>query len=136
MASAGDYEDLDPLEVFPLPVAIEGHDPDAGPPSSVRLFFLMPGGREPVPGGDLSNVVVLEAWDRVAIGLIRRILGGDSPDGLRVYGGERLIRGLEVSLDVVLAQPLGARPLLDASNGEIVQRVKRADALDTPAWRA
>jgi hypothetical protein len=85
-------------------------------------------------------VVVLEQWDRVSIGLVRRIIAGDGPDGT-VYGGEPLVHGAQVSLDVALREPLGARPLTDASTGERVARIERraddplpAEALGTPRW--
>jgi hypothetical protein len=120
-------------------VAIEAHDAEVGGPSTVRLFFT-PGGLDPEPGGGLSEVLVLEQWDRVAIGLVRRLVRGDAPDGT-VYGGELLIRGTQVSLDVVLHEPLGTRPLIDASTGDAVPRVERtspgqlqAEAMATPRW--
>jgi hypothetical protein len=60
-------DEFEPLECVRLPVAIEAYDVDVGGPSTVRLFFRMPGGFDPEPGGGLSEVVVLEQWDRVAI---------------------------------------------------------------------
>src|SRR3954449_1442560 len=94
-------DEFEPLECVRLPVAVEAYDVDIGGPSTLRLFFRMPGGFDPQPGGGLAEVVVLEQWDRVAIGLVRRLVEGDAPDGT-VYGGELLIRGAQVSLDVVL----------------------------------
>ncbi len=138
----GNVEDdaVEPLECVRLPVAVEAYDVDVGGPSTVRLFFRMPGGFAPQPGGGLSEVVVLEQWDRVAIGLVRRLVQGDGPDGT-VYGGELLIRGAQASFDVALHEPLGTRPLIDASTGSPVARVERAspgllpaETLGTPRW--
>jgi hypothetical protein len=85
-------------------------------------------------------VLVIEAWDRVSIGLLRRIVNGEAPDGT-MYG-ESLQMGRQVSLDVALARSLGTRPLLDASTGDVVPRVERrsvdplpAEAAGTPLWR-
>ncbi|MCW3047764.1 MAG: hypothetical protein JWO74_2048 [Solirubrobacterales bacterium] len=135
-----DDDEFEPLECVRLPVAIEAHDVDVGGPSTVRLFFRGPGGVDPEPGGGLSEVLVLEQWDRVSIGLVRRLVHGDAPDGT-VHGGELLIRGTQVSLDVVLHDPLGERPLIDASTGNAVARVERtspgllpAEAMGTPRW--
>jgi hypothetical protein len=90
----------------------------------------------------LSEVVILEQFDRVAVGLVRRVVAGDAPDGT-VYGGEPLIAGTQVSLDVELRERLGTRPLIDASTGDAVPRVERtsgqplpAEALGTPRWIA
>lgn len=135
-----DDDDLEPLECAPLPVAIKAYDVEIGGPATVRLFFEGPGGRDLEPGGELSDVVVLEQWDRVAIALVRRVVSGDAPDGT-VLGGELLIRGKQFSLDVVLREPLEARPLIDASTGEPVARVKRTstdplpgEVAGTPRW--
>jgi hypothetical protein len=136
-----DHEEFEPLECVPLPVAIEAHDVGVGGASTtIRLFFTPRLGADPRPGNELSDVVVLEHWDRVAIGLVRRVVEGDAPDGT-VHGGAPLIRGTQVSLDVDLREPLGARPLIDASTGDTVPRVERtsahllpAEALGTPRW--
>jgi hypothetical protein len=79
-------------------------------------------------------------YRRVAVGLVRRVVVGDAPDGT-VYGGEPLISGTRVSLDVELREALGTRPLIDASTGDAVPRVERtsgqlhpAEALGTPRW--
>jgi hypothetical protein len=85
-----DDEEFEPLECVPLPVAIEAHDVDVGGPSTIRLFFTPRLGHDPRPDVELSDVLVLEQWDRVAIGLVRRIVRGDAPDGT-VRGGEPLI---------------------------------------------
>jgi hypothetical protein len=39
MTDEDDDEEFEPLELFPDPVSINAHDPDAGGPSVVRLFF-------------------------------------------------------------------------------------------------
>jgi hypothetical protein len=80
----------------------------------------------------VSDVVVLEQWDRVAIGLVRRIVTGDGPDDTH-YGARLLIKHPPVTLDVELREPLGTRPLIDASTGEPVPRVERATADPLPA---
>lgn len=133
-------EELEPLECVPLPVAVEAHDADVGGPSTVRLFFRMPGGNEPELGGSLSEVVLLEQWDRVSIGLVRRVVVGDAPDGTS-QGGELLIHGPLVTLDVPLQEPLAARALIDASSGHAIPHVERtsgeplpAEADGTPRW--
>ena len=133
-------EEFESLECVPIPVAIEAYDVDLCGPETIRLFFTPRLGADPRPGNDLSDVVILEQWDRVAIGLVRRVLVGDGPDGT-VYGGEPLISGKQVSLDVGLQHPLGTRPLIDASTGDTVARVERssiqalaAEAKGTPRW--
>jgi hypothetical protein len=135
-----DDEEFEPLECVPIPVAIEAHDVDVGGPETIRLFFTPRLGADPRPGNELSDVVILEQWDRVAMGLVRRVVVGDGPDGI-VYGGEPLISGKQVSLDVGLQDPLGTRPLIDASTGDTVPRVERsstqalpAEAKGTPRW--
>lgn len=135
-------EEFEPLECLPIPVAIEAYDVEIGGSATVRLFFRGPGGFDLSPGGELSNVVILEQWDRVAIGLVRRVIEGDGPDGVH-HGGELLIRGRPFSLDVVLREPLGTRPLTDASTGDTVPRVERTssallpgEAAGTPRWIA
>jgi hypothetical protein len=136
-AENGD-EEFEPLEVVPVPVPIEAHDPDAGGSSVVRLFFRA-GAYSDWPGGRLSEVLVIEAGDRVSIGLLRREVFGDAPDGM-TYGAS-LQMGGEVSLDVPLSSSLGTRSLLDAATGEPVPRVERRsdDRLPaearTPLWR-
>ena len=135
-----DEDELEPLEVIALPVDVEAFDVDAGGPGTVRLFFR-PGGRDLWPGGDLAEVVVLEQHDRVAVALRRRVLVGDGPDDV-VYGGELLVRGARTSLDVVLREPLGDRPVLDAASGREVPRVRRdagggpvdGEEHGTPRW--
>jgi hypothetical protein len=134
-------DDFEPLECLPLPVDIEAYDVEVvGPATIVRLFFTPRLGADPRPGNELSEVVVFEQWDRVAIGLVRRIVAGDGPNNT-VYGGEPLIGGAQVSLDVALREPLGARPLTDASTGKPVSRIERtssrplpAEELGTPRW--
>jgi hypothetical protein len=135
-----DDDDFEPLECSPLPVAIEAYDVETGGRATVRVFFEGPGGLTLKPGGELSNVVVLEQWDRVAVALVRRHVHGDAPDGL-VHGGEALIRGRPFSLDVVLREPLGTRPLIDASTGDTIPRLERTSAdllpgeeAGTPRW--
>jgi hypothetical protein len=138
MTAENDEEEFEPLEVVPVPVPIVAHDPDAGGPSVVRLFFRA-GAYSDWPGGRLSEVLVIEAGDRVSIGLLRREVFGEAPDGM-MYG-ESLHMGGGVSLDVPLTSPLGTRSLLDASTGELVPRVERRsdDGLPaesrTPLWR-
>jgi hypothetical protein len=136
-AENGD-EEFEPLEVVPVPVPIEAHDPDAGGPSVVRLFFRA-GADSHWPGGGVSDVLVIEAGDRVSIGLLRREVFGDAPNGMTY--GESLQMGGEASLDVPLSSSLGTRSLLDAATGELVPRVERqsddrvpAEAR-TPLWR-
>lgn len=82
-------------------------------------------------------MVILEAWDRASIGLVRRGVTGEGPDGIAY--GESLRRRANVSLDVALDEPLGTRPLVDAWTGEVVPRVERrsdvplhAEAVGTP----
>jgi hypothetical protein len=136
---AGEDDEVEPLEIVPYPVPIEAHDPEVGGRSVVRLFF-QPGDRGAAPDVDLAEVVILETWDRVSIGLVRRGVTGEGPDG--VGYGETLARRANVSLDVALAEPLGTRPLVDAWTGEVVPRVKRrsdaplhTEAVGTPLWR-
>jgi len=114
---------------------------EAGGPVTVRLFFEA-GSQQPSPGGGPADVVVLDHWERVTIGLVRRSVQGDAPDGLS-YGDRLLIRFPQVRLDVQLREPLGTRPLIDASTGETVPRVNRtsagplaAEAMGTPRWIA
>jgi hypothetical protein len=85
-------------------------------------------------------VLVIEDADHVSIGLVRREVHGDAPDGTGY--GVSLKMGRQVSLDVALSQSLGTRSLLDASTGEVVPRVDRrsqdphsAEAMPTPPWR-
>jgi len=133
-----DDDEFEPLQVFPAPVPIKAHDPDVGGPSVVRLFFRT-GGRGGWPGGGISNVLVIEDGDRVSIGLVRRELEGQAPDG-RMYGMSLQMGGW-ASLDVVLSCSLGARSLLDASTGELVPLVERrsddlfGEGAGTPLWR-
>lgn len=127
------------LESIPVPVPIKAYDVDARGSSTVRLFFR--GGESGGwPGGDICQVTVLEGDDRVSIGLVRRHVYGEAPDGT-MYG-ESLAMGPPVSLDVSLLSPLGTRDLLDASSGETLSRVDRpseellpAEAMGTPLWR-
>jgi hypothetical protein len=136
---AGEDDEVEPLEIVPYPVAIEAHDPEVGGDSVVRLFF-QPGDLAAAPEVDLAEVVILETFDRVSIGLVRRGVTGEGPDGVNY--GESLRRTSNVSLDVALAEPLGIRPLVDAWTGEVVPRVKRrpdahlhTEAVGTPLWR-
>ena len=83
----------------------------------------------------------MEASDRVSIGLLRREVDGEAPDG--TMHGESLKIGRQVSLDVALSRSLEARPLLDASTGELVPRIDRpsgdllsAETAGTPLWRS
>ena len=124
-------DELEPLECVPLPVSVEAHDADVGGLSTVRLFFRMPGGSQPWLGGSVSEVVVLEQWDRVSIGLVRRTVVGDAPDGTP-QGGELLIHGPLVTLDVALQQPLAARALIDASSGH--GAIRRHGDRAVPRW--
>lgn len=136
--NAGEDE-IEPLEIVPYPVPIEAHDPEVGGGPVVRLFF-QPGDRGAAPDVDLAEVVILETWDRVSIGLVRRGVTGEGPDGVNY--GESLLRRANVSLDVALAEPLGTRPLVDAWTGEVVRRVERrpdaplhTETVGTPHWR-
>lgn len=138
MDDAETHEEYEPLEVVPVPVPINAHDPEVGGPSVVRLFFRA--GAYGWPGGGISDVLVIEDWDRVSIGLLRREVEGEAPGGT-MYG-ESLAMGGEVSLDVALSRSLGTRKLLDASTGEFVPRVERpsgyplpSEAKGTPRWR-
>lgn len=101
--NAGEDE-VEPLEIVPYPVPIEAHDPEVGGGSVVRLFF-QPGDRGAAPDVDLADVVILETWDRVSIGLVRRGVTGEGPDGVNY--GESLLRRANISLDVALAERLG-----------------------------
>ncbi|MDA0184814.1 hypothetical protein OJ997_31215 [Solirubrobacter phytolaccae] len=138
---ADDDDDFEPLECRPSVVHVEAYDVGvAGSDTVVRLFFRPRPGADPRPGNELADVLVLEDWDRVAIGLIRRVVAGDGPSNT-VYGGEPLIRGAQVSLDVELREPLANRQLIDASTGEAVPRIQRtsssplpAEELGTPRW--
>jgi hypothetical protein len=136
---AGEEDDIEPLEIVPYAVEIEAHDPEVGGGSVVRLFF-QPGDRAAAPEVDLAEVVILEAFDRVSIGLVRRGVTGEGPDGVNY--GESLARRANVSLDVALDEPLGTRPLVDAWTGEVVPRVERrsdaplhTETVGTPLWR-
>jgi hypothetical protein len=138
LGDAGEDE-VEPLEFVPYPVPIEAHDPEAGGGSVVRLFF-QPGDRGAAPDVDLADVVLLEPWDRVSIGLVRRGVTGEGPDGVNY--GESLLRRANVSLDVALAEPLETRPLVHAWTGEVVRRGKRrsddplhTETVGTPRWR-
>lgn len=64
MSDADEHEQFEPLEAVPVPVSIEAHDPEVGGPSVVRLFFRA-GAYSDWPGGRLSDVLVIEAGDRV-----------------------------------------------------------------------
>ena len=137
--AAGEDDEIEPLEVVPYWVPIEAHDPEIGGPSVVRLYF-QPGDRGAAPDVDIAEVVILETFERVSIGLVRRGVFGEGPDG--VSYGESLNRRANVSLDVALDEPLGTRPLLDAWSGEVVPRVERrsdvplpGDKVGTPLWR-
>jgi hypothetical protein len=134
-----DDEEFEPLQVFPNPVHIKAHDPDVGGSSVVRLFFRA-GGHGGWPGGGISDVFVIEDDERVSIGLVRREVEGQGPDGM-MYGVSLQMGGW-ASLDVVLSCPLGTRSLLDASTGELVPLVERrsddrvpGEGAGTPLWR-
>lgn len=136
---AEEHEQFEPLELVPVPVCIDAHDPDVAGPSVVRVFFKA-GAYGDWPGGRLSDVVVIESGDRVSIGLMRREVSGDDPIG-RAYG-ESLQMGGGASLDVPLSDSLGTRALVDASTGKLVPRVVRPssdplpeEAAGTPPWR-
>ena len=138
MTDEDDEEEFEPLEVVPVPVAIGAHDPDVGGSSVVRVYFR--GGAYGWPGGGISDVLVIEAGNSVSIGLLRREVFGEAPDGT-MYG-ESLAMGGQLTLDVPLSRSLGTRSLLDASTGEVVPRVERrsqaplpAEAKGTPLWR-
>jgi hypothetical protein len=134
-----DDEEFEPLELVPVPVYINAHDPDAGGPSVVRLFFRA-GSHDDWPGGGISDVLVIEDSDRVSIGLVRREVDGQAPDGT---GYAVLLKmGGWASLDIALSRSLGTRSLLDASTGELVPRVERRSedrspgaGAGTPLWR-
>jgi hypothetical protein len=134
-----DDEEFEPLEVVPVSVPINAYDPDVGGPSVVRLFFRT-GAHGGWPGGGISDVLVIEDSDRVSIGLVRREVDGQGPDGT-MYGVSLQMGGW-ASLDVVLSRSLGTRSLLDASTGELVPLVERrsddrvpGDGAGTPLWR-
>jgi hypothetical protein len=136
--SAGE-DPFEPLEIVPYPVPIEAYDPEVGGGSVVRLFF-QPGDHAAAPEVDLAEVVILETWERVSIGLVRRGVTGEGPDGVNY--GESLMRRGNVSLDVALAEPLGTRPLVDAWTGTVVRRLERragaplhTETVGTPLWR-
>jgi hypothetical protein len=139
MTDEDDEDEFEPLQVFPDPVPIKAHDPDVGGPSVVRLFFRA-GAHSGRPGGGISDVFVIEGDDRVSIGLVRRELDGQGPDGM-MYGMSLQMGGW-ASLDVVLSCPLGTRSLLDASTGELVPLAERrsddrapGEGAGTPLWR-
>jgi hypothetical protein len=134
-----DDDEFEPLELVPVPVSIDAHDPDVGGPSVVRLFFRA-GSHGGWPGGGISDVFVIEDGERVSIGLVRREVDGQGPDGI-MYGVSLQMGGW-ASLDVVLSSSLGTRSLLDASTGELVPRVERlsddrspGEEAGTPLWR-
>jgi hypothetical protein len=138
MGDADDEDEFEPLELVPCPVPIDAHDPQVGG-SVVRLFF-QPGDRGRAPYVDVADVVILEAWDRVSIGLVRRVLAGEGPGGLNY--GDSLARKAPVSLDVALDEPLGERMLVDAWTGEVVRRIEpgsrvawSTETVGTPLWR-
>lgn len=139
MTGEAEDEEFEPLQVVPVPVPINAHDPDVGGPSVVRLFFSA-GSHSGWPGGGISDVFVIEDADRVSIGLVRRVVEGEAPNGMAY--GESLQMGSRASLDVALSQSLGTRSLLDASTGEHVPRVERRsgdrmpdEGVGTPLWR-
>ena len=135
MTAEDDDEEFEPLEVVPVPVYISAYDPEVGGPSVVRLFF-MAGAAGDWPGGHISEVLVIEDAYHVSIGLVRREVHGDAPDGT---GYAVLLKmGRQVSLDVPLSESLGTRSVLDASTGKVVPRVDRphsAEDIPTPLWR-
>ena len=116
MTESGDEDDdFEPLECLPLPVSIEAYDADISAPATVRLFFTPRLGADPRPGNELSDVVVLEQWDRVAIGLVRRVVQ-HSPC-LRKRSGR--LAGFRPS----------ARSSLDTSRGQPRRRAHREAVL-------
>jgi hypothetical protein len=117
----------DPLEIVPVPVRIEGHDPR---PAVVRLFFRT-GSYGGMPGAAIAGVVVLEGDEHVSIGLTRRVVFGEAPD--ETMYAELLLMGGRASLDVPVT--LGQRTLIDASTGAVVPRLEWKDPLGTPIWR-
>jgi hypothetical protein len=132
---ADEEEEFEPLEIVPVPVSINAHDPDVAGPAVVRVFFRA-GAYGDWPGGRISNVVVIESGDHVSIGLTRREVFGEDPNGT-MYGESLQLGGMK-SLDVPLSSALGTRTLLDASTGEIIPRVERRSndpAAGTPIWR-
>lgn len=139
MTDDDDDDEFEPLELVPVPVSIKAHDPDVGGPSVVRLFFRA-GSHGGWPGGGISDVFVIEDGERVSIGLVRREVEGQGPDGM-MYA-QLLQMGGWASLDVVLSSSLGTRSLLDASTGELVPRAERlsddrspGEGVGTPLWR-
>ena len=82
---------------------------------------------------------VIEGDDRVSIGLVRRGVEGQAPNGI-MYGVSLQMGGW-ASLDVVLSCPLGTRSRIDASTGELVPLVERrsddrpGEGVGTPFWR-
>lgn len=87
-------------------------------------------------------MLVIEAWDRVSIGLLRRMVSGEAPDGT-MYG-ESLQLGRQVSLDVALRARLEPARCTTRRPGEVVPRVERrsddplpaeAAGTVTPLWR-
>jgi hypothetical protein len=139
MTGEGDDDEFEPLEFVPVPVSINAHDPDVGEPSVVRVFFRA-GSHGGWPGGGIADVLVIEDSDRVSIGLVRREVHGQAPDG--TWYGVSLQMGGWASLDVVLSSSLGTRSLLDASTGELVPRVEHLSddrspgvGAGTPIWR-
>ena len=139
MTDEDDDEEFEPLELVPDPVPINAHDPNVGGPSVVRLFFRA-GSHGGWPGGGISDVFVIEDSERVSIGLVRREVQGEGPDGTGC--GVSLKMGGWASLGVVLSRSLGMRSLLDASTGELVPRVTHLSGdrspgagAGTPLWR-
>jgi hypothetical protein len=85
-------------------------------------------------------VFVIEGGERVSIGLVRREVQGDGPDGTGYAVSLQL--GGWASLDVVLSSSLGTRSLIDASTGELVPRAEHLSGdrspgvgAGTPIWR-
>src|SRR5262249_41561328 len=83
--NSGDENPVEPLEIIPYPVPIDAHDPEVGGRSIVRLFF-QPGDHAAAPEVDLAEVVILETWERVSIGLVRRGVTGEGSGRSQLRG--------------------------------------------------
>jgi hypothetical protein len=115
----------EPLEWQPQPVKLLRYDTVDGDDCALRIFFDLVG--DSPPGTSLSDVWTSEAYDRVAVTVIRRDLVGTSPDGAE--HGHKLNNCLSC-LQIPLRWPFGNEHVIDGSTGMAVTRLDRAPAFD------